>query len=193
MKKIILAAVAGIMVSTTAMADIAISWYGDTGFYNWNAPVSPTDPDYINFGGGSATAYLIWSPDATIDPVNSANTGLVSGNDVVIDSLTVNNAPYGDYANGPEVYVGAYQNAFVYIRIVDTTGPSGSTQYYNSTTLATVAYDPLNPVVQFQNNNSVAGAGSGLGDRMVLVPEPATFAFMGIGGLLLALRRMRRS
>lgn len=191
-----IAIIAVLVAASAARGDIAINWFGSAGFYNWNEPNgAPSDPNgYINFGGGSATAYLIWSSDNTIDAINAGTLGAggVSGNDTVLDSVAVGNAPYGDYSNGAEIYAGALDTGFVYLRIIDLSAPGGAIgQYFNSSILDPALYNPAAPVVQSLDNNVSPGA---VGNQMIaVVPEPSTYAFMGLGAVLLAIRRFRRS
>jgi len=192
MKKIIAASLLALGLAGTASADISIFWAGGNGFYNWNAPAMPADPaDYVNFGGGSVTAYLIYSTDNIINfdqsDIGDAFTG---GNDSVLDSLSVNTV-YGDYDNGAELYVGPLQGGYVFLRIVDLSAPGGSiAQYYDSSVLQSVAYNPNEPASQSLIHNT----GDPLGDRMIsVVPEPSVLAFLGIGAALVGIRRMRRS
>jgi len=193
--------VAMIALVGSARADIAINWSAGTGFYNWNwndvgsaGGVALDDGDYINFGGGSATAYLIWSSDNIID-FDSGNLAgsFVSGNDIVLDSVASINVPYGEFSNGGEVYAGALSTvgSMVFIRLIDLSAPGGAiAQYFDGPTLTPNTYDPQNPLLQPLNGNSVAGAQSGLGDQMIaVVPEPSVLAFLGLGGLALAVRR----
>ena len=191
MKKLI--AMLVIAASTaTVKADISIEWIAGFGFYNWNTVGAPVDPtDYINDAGGVATAYLIYSDDAVID-LDLGNLGgqLVDGvSDSVLDSFSVTSV-YGDYSNGSELYAGALQGGYVFLRIIDTSAPGGASgQYYDSSMLLTTAYDPLNPSAQQLLHNS----GNTLGDQMQVVPEPSVLAFLGIGAALVGIRRMRRS
>lgn len=178
------------LISVSASATIYVNWSGLAGFYNYNATPTGNYDDPANYAGAS-TAYLIWSPDATagFDLSNAANgyADTAVNGEVVLQTFAVS-SDFADFAYGNFVSA-AYSSGYVYARIVDTSGPGGATQYYTGDVDA-VSVNPLLP--SDTSNNSVAGL-AGAGDKMVLVPEPATFAFIGIGGLLLALRRMRRA
>jgi len=203
MKKMAIIAVMLGMVGSS-MADIAVNWSGGTGFYNWNwndagsaGGVALDDGDYINFGGGTATAYLIFSTDNVIDlDLNNLAGGLVSGNDSVVDTFSVVNSPYGDYSAGPRgpaappnyaLYSGN-NIATIFLRIIDTSAPGVGVlfQYYDSAPVIADIYNPAQPASQvLQHNNDVV-----LGNQLIaVVPEPSVLAFLGIGGLALAIRR----
>lgn len=204
MKKIaIMAAVLG--MAGSAMADISVNWSAGAGFYNWNwndagsAGGAALDAgDYINFGGGSATAYLIFSTDNVID-LDTGNLagGLVSGNDSVVDTFSVVNSPYGDYDAGPRgpasppnyaLYSGN-NVATIFLRIIDTSAPGVGVlfQYFDTAPVIANIYDPAQPASQVLQHNSTDPIN---GNQLIaVVPEPSVLAFLAIGGIALAIRR----
>jgi hypothetical protein len=199
MKKI-LAAIVLAGLTQMARADIQVNWFAGAGFYeNGN----PTDPNgYILFSGGNALAILVWSPDNSInvvDPNNGANN-YVSGNDIALDTLTFGApAPYGDFSNGAEIYQDAtyagqlgtnvLANGFVYYRVFTDTSPQSGEFYYDTATSNATLYSGTE--IDLLNQENPSGAGNEL--DTLIVPEPATLAFMGIGTLIVMARRSRKS
>ena len=193
MKKVVMALIGASLCAQFAQADIAISWSAGDGFYNWNAGGSPTDPnDYVNFGGGSIAAYLIYSTDNVRDFDYSNVAGqYLSGGDYVLASLTgITGNDYGNFDAGTTTVLQPLQGGYVYARVIDTTAPGGGVQYYDSSVLLTTAWvSPASPQDLFVNTTA-----GGIGDRMIaVVPEPTVLAFLGIGAALVGVRRMRRA
>lgn len=202
MKKMLaLALIVGLSVA--ARADININWFAQAGFYdNGQFGVDPNGG--ILFSGGNATAQLIWTPTASIDivdPSNGAN-GYVSGDDIFLDSFTFTtgggaNTTYGDFSNGSEIYTDAayagvlgtnvLANGFVYYRVFTDNSPDGGEFYYDSATLDANAYTGVESPQSLDQENT--SAGNELDTQ--IVPEPTTLAFMGIGSILVALRRRK--
>jgi len=204
MKKIaLIAALLGINIS--AFADIAVNWSAGAGFYNWNwndvgsaGGAALDNGDYINFGGGSATAYLIFSTDGVVDlDLGNLAGGLVSGNDSVVDTFSVVNSPFGDYDAGPRgpasppnyaLYTGN-NVATIFLRIIDTSAPGVGIlyQYYDTAPVIANIYNPAQPASQVLQHNATDPIN---GNQLIaVVPEPSVLAFLGIGGLALAIRR----
>ena len=193
MKKIALMVAAVLAVGQMAQADIAISWSAGNGFYNFDVGGVPADPnDYVNFGGGSVTAYLIYSTDSVADfnSVNAAGQYLANG-DFVLTSLVVgaNDYAFFDAGTFTPAQPNTLQGGYVYARIIDDSAPGGGSQYYDSATLLTTAWvSPATPQILTVNSSDP------LGDQMIqVVPEPTVLAFLGIGAALLGVRRMRRA
>ncbi|MCB1071414.1 MAG: PEP-CTERM sorting domain-containing protein, partial [Kiritimatiellae bacterium] len=163
---------------------------------------APNDPaDFIGTVFGSYTAQLVWSPDnlvSELDISNAAN-GWVSGGEVVLNTIVGNNT-YGDFDAGVVVYQDAnydtgaisLDQGYVYSRVFGSTAPILGEYYSASPTVDATLYSadpPSNPA--FVEHNQLAGGdpinGSEL-DRLI-VPEPSVLAFLGLGGLLMAVRR----
>jgi hypothetical protein len=196
MKKMMaIALVAGMAVA--ARADISINWRGQTGFYdNGQFLVDPTGG--ILNDGNSGLALLIWTPTAVIDPVDPSNggNGYVSGDDIFLDSVTIlapgndygafaNTEAYTDAAYAAQLGTNLLANGFVYFRVFSDTTPANGEYYYDSGTLDATPYTGLEAPQDLDQSNLAQGNEL----NVQIVPEPTTIAFMGIGSLLVALRR----
>lgn len=177
----------------TANAALSINWGTPAGFTlaDGTTPIVAT---------GNALLQLIYSPDAVagVAGLDGSATG-----DTILDQAVVDvNLDGFGYAIGySDTYSGAYQAGFVYIRAFQSGTAVGSTpagsQYFSGPMFATIN----NPGGATPPDDVNAGdAGTGTGDfgtyrlnQVVAVPEPATYAFIGIGALMAAVRRMRRS
>lgn len=195
LKKLLVTTVA--LSATLAYGDININWFGSVGFYDNGTGPSPADPgDYILSVFGSATAQLIWSPDATasaLDPFNGAN-GWVSDGEIVLNTTTAINSPYGDYSVGINLYTDAafgqtLDSGFVYARIFGGAAPIIGEFYNASRPLDAPLYDPNQPAALSVNQNT----GPFIGDELdvEIVPEPSVLAFLGLAGLMMAVRRRK--
>lgn len=198
MKKLV-AIMLAVVSANSVFAGIAVNWRALTGFYNADVVGVPLDPnDYINFGGGSAVAYLVYSPTGTLTlDLNNLAGGLVGGDNVLVlisgNPVTqVTDTPYGNftYANQAEI-VGAYGSATarVWSRVIDTTAPAGYVfQYFDSPSVAAPLYNVNQPALIDLVGQS--GSEGQIGDQMIgVVPEPSVLAFLAIGGIALAVRR----
>lgn len=196
MKKII-ALLLTVAATTTSFADIAVFWRAFDGFYNWNAPALPADPgDYINDAGGSAFAYMIYSPSGVITVDENNLAGFLVGGDNVVVQIAGNPAtstagtPYGNFDFGFNGQISGYGavGATIWSRIIDLSAPLALYQYFDSNAVAAPAYNIDQPALIDLNGQS--GTGGIIGDRMIaVVPEPSVLAFLAIGGIALAVRR----
>ena len=198
MKKIAILLLA-VVAASSAFADIAVNWRANDGFYNWNAPLSPADPgDYINDAGGTALAYMIYSPSG-VRTVNTNNlAGFLVGGDNVVVTIGVNPAtstasqPYGNFDFGFNGQIAGYGavGATIWSRIIDLSAPLAYYQYFDSNPVSAPAYNIDQPALIDLNGQS--GTGGAIGDRMIaVVPEPSVLAFLAIGGIAIAIRRRK--
>lgn len=195
LKKMIVSAVA--LSATLAYGDININWFGSVGFFDNGTGPAPADPgDYIGSVFGSATAQLIWSPDAIVDNFDLANgaNGWVENGEIVLNTITAN-APYGDFDGGVSLYTDAafgvtLDQGFVYSRIFGSAAPIAGEYFSASAVLNPALYDAGNPAADFLDHNTGAAVGDEL--NIQIVPEPSILAFLGLGGLVMAIRRVRK-
>jgi hypothetical protein len=196
MKKGLLGLVVSILISSQSFADLQVTWSGLDGFVRSDG-VTPIG-DSIGVGDPIYLAQLLFTPSGTIS--SALPGGLASGDNTVLDAVVVNHAG-DDYGFLPfQNYSGSFSPGFVFARVFDV-GSDNSLNiipgmyYYDSSTLAGV--DESDPSI-FQAFNIHSGSGpfepSFQTDQLNLqvVPEPSVFALLGIGGLMLALRRRFR-
>ena len=188
--KIMLAVVALATVAMSAQAIIAIGWRSSEGFYK-NDGSTPL----LN-GGGTALAMLIFSPDnvvsgPTLDPsqsyVDPSETFLASW---VVDAST---STYGEFSAA--IFQDTYQAGYLYVRVFDEGSIVGGVSnvvpnmwYFDGFVTNTInnTSDPLNP-----NDYNISDSTGNFGEilnKQVPIPEPATWAFMGIGALAFFIR-----
>lgn len=189
-------------MALNSQADIDINWFADGGFYVNGSGPNPADPgDYIGAAYGSYTVQLIWTPDdqiSGIDPSNVAGS-FVAGGELALATFVLNN-PYGDYTGlGNEFFDANYggvalHNGWVYSRVFGTDTPIVGDYYHASAVLEANLYDPVNNPVPSQTlnqNQNPTGPFNSNELNLEIVPEPSVLAFLGLGGLLMALRRKR--
>lgn len=193
-KKLLVTAAA--LSATLAYGNINVAWQGSSGFFaNGSAGNYPAD-GINNFNGGSTLAQLIWSAD---DVANDAvATGdFTSGNDILLSTYTVVGPPADNFAYfvAPvAVYLDAtfgqaLANGWVYARIFQDTTPEVNDFYYTSRLLDATAYTG-NEAPQLVELNTDIVNGNELDQQ--IVPEPSILAFLGMGGLLMVIRRNRK-
>jgi hypothetical protein len=193
----IIAAVCALV--SVANADINVRWQGLDGFLQNDDATGILEP----ISGATAYAQLIYTPvnayganDTTIIGGGVAANESILGTYVITDSAGTD--PYGVLAPQFTAPGTPFQAGFIYVRVFDggTGNPANivaGTWYYNGPIVATIDnITPANPDVYNANgaNTSVA---FGVGDvlNLQVVPEPSTLAFLGIGGLVLAIRRRK--
>ena len=175
----------------TANANIILNWKADGGFYITGGPGGG---DFWATGS-SALAQLIFTTDNIITGAvdNAGANYLPTGNDSQLTTFTISSgsSTFGEFNAG--VYNAAFQSGFVYVRVFQPGTIAAGTKYYDSPVFATInnGGPPASPDVLQVNTDT--NNGNDLTNTVVAVPEPATFAFLGIGGVLLAVRRMRRA
>jgi len=180
-------------------------------------------PTAINFGFSSATGtdYFNGPSGATEDPAatvyNAAALGNLGVNEAVYDyyvtstfeiqgldpAMQYNLSFYGAHqfnANPVTLYEVYTDNT--YTTLVDSTTLNihqpGSPWLYNQDTIATISgLSPQTGNILYVKFSGDPGSGGGDGYlnalEISLVPEPSTFALLGLGGAALALIRRRRA
>lgn len=196
-----LIAAAALTGALSANAGLSVQWGFGWGMYNAAATdLTSANPADAVTSSGSVLWQLVYSPDNIRNDVDAS--GGATGGDIVLDSRTTPTGGAGIYDGflydggsfGSAFETPTYTTGFVYIRVFQDTSPGIGDAYYNSAVLAVSDInlaDPLRAPQQFDGNTDSTTQGDKL--NLTIVPEPGTFAFLGIGGLLLAVRRMRRS
>ena len=193
MKKI-LAITAALALGVNAYAGLNISWIESGG------GITRSDGTTALLDSGSALFQLIFSTD---NSAGAAGTDGSAAGDTILDQLVVDQSTAG---NDASFFASQYNNAtftagYVFLRVFDI-GTSigntpGNTWYLTGPAYAT--QDLANNATPQQVDDGVSGGGpnpSGsyrLNTQVVAVPEPTVFAFLGIGGMLIAARRMRKA
>jgi len=186
MKKLVLTVAAiAIMQSANSIAGLSINW-------GTAAPVFRQDGTTALLSGGASTLFQLWfSSDATI---GAAGTDGTSAGDVLLKQLMVDSSTADESA---EFFADAFTDptftaGFVYMRIFGLGSSIGNTPvgtyYIDGATIATADITG----VMFPQDLNLSGSGSPAASytlNLQVVPEPATFAFFGLGGLMVALRR----
>lgn len=192
MKKIMAMTVLAAGMAVCANANIIINWQADAGFFdNVNGQNGILDPN------GSTIARLVYSSDNSADNVIAGGAFQAGGNDVVLATFTVSSPSASTFADfNAGTYNGTFLSGFIYAQIFDKGGNSAITQgmlYYNSPLQATVNNSGApNPPQVLQMNTDLTNGNELTRTVLAAVPEPSTYAFMGIGAVLMAIRRFRR-
>jgi len=196
MKNAIRTLVAGLaLASGTAQAAINITWIASGGFYQSNGTTPLLQPATKS----TIVELISCGVNNTKDAVNLNDAvNYLGGDDVLLARITFVNstdngfdeyaaATYGTYANS------TYSSFNFYARIFQDNTPAAGEYYFDGAVVGT--QNVTAPATQLYDINGLDGVnGSPINQNtIVAVPEPATFAFLGIGGMLLAVRRFRRS
>ena len=205
-------------MASVAVAGVGIAWESGWGGYTHDAPNIVDDPSaYAILDHYSVIWQLIYAgADNTINPIPNAqgdplpvaggpNGDYVQGDDVVWaqrtiatagatapeDGTTWNNFMFR--VSGDQTYVNLSWNTagFVYQRVFEGT-PGYGTYWYDSPLFAfNEAWTDSLPAEGF-NTEPAQGAGFQAGNQFPpAVPEPATMSLLGLGALVMAIRRRR--
>lgn len=202
MKKILAIVAMTVIFGVVAKADIGIYANAEIGYIGVTGAINDNPSSLFS---GSVMMQLIWSQTAGYSSATTAVGGgldvgfveLFSGTISVVDGLI----PTGDI-DGGVVYqssvIGQPLNTgYVYARVFNTDSPIIGSYYLNSTQIGPgltemSATPPPTP------DALDIGTGSGAIDlggyyvnplNIEVVPEPSVLAFLGLGGLALAVRR----
>ena len=189
-KAILAALVASAAVSSYGA--ISINWLTPSGFVQ-NDGTTPLLQDTP-----TALFQLIYSADNT---AGAANADGSSTGDTILEEIVVNSVDVDvDASFFSDVYSQPFTSGFVYLRVFEAGTTVGNTPagtwYFTGPVFATQDITP--PALDQQVNEGSPGGGAGPSGRYILnqqvpVPEPGVLAFLGIGSLLMVVRRFRRS
>ena len=209
MKKFLMSLVVVAAMASVAVAGVGINWNTGWGGYTHSAP-NVTDGNNAILSSYNVIWQLVYSgANGTIDPpsLSTAGSGYVTGDDAVWATRTIATAG----ATAPEdstswdsfmVYAGGgssvYQNAgwstagSVYQRVFEGT-PAVGTYWYDSAlfTYNEAWTSSLTPQLFNTEVNPGAGGFQAPLVNQFPVPEPATMSLLGLGALVMAIRRRR--
>ena len=204
MKKIWIATIAALFVAVgVVQADISVEWstVAPGGFYGQGG--SWAGGTWLD---GDALFQLIWSQNDPVASSYMAYSGTAnylddSGNEVLLTSFNVpanGSSVYGQFApynagvwSNQDVGGLNINNGYVYARVFRGGTPTQDMWYFQSAPTGSTlsVYDPLNVLTAVGHEMS-GGSARELGSQVQgVIPEPATWAFMGLGALVAFIRR----
>lgn len=209
MKKLLLALMVLACAATASMAadGVLIQWTSLWGAYTHDAPNVVDDPsDYFLLDSYSLTWQLIYSVDAVADDPDLANSanGWVSNDDTVWATRTFVMGD-GSASDGTEWTTALYYQSgntqysdsgwttagYIFQRAYEGTPQAGS--WYFDTTPEALSINPA--VAQTSYIDADGGGFAGFQpDQQITaapIPEPATMGLLGLGALVMAIRRRR--
>jgi hypothetical protein len=186
-------------LSSASRGDIGLTWASSMGAYGhggvWNPPVgvypngfglrqliwssvNPASllPDLGGLNYLDSNSYLLRTYSAGFDP----DGAIWSASAVSTQTLVFGNADVGGHN---------INNGYLYSRIFQDTVPTQGMWFYQSVpTGSTFAvYDFMTPSTIINYDSTVGGPFEL--NSQIAVPEPATWAFMGLGALVMFVRR----
>ena len=202
MKKFLMAIFALAVATSIATADVGINWNAGT----WGYASDGVTPILDN---NSVLWQLIYAgTDNLIDAIPEGSIPGATdayGDDEVWAYRTITQG--GGVADGATwdnwlMYSGADPAKYidtdwdtagsVYQRIFESSTPADGTWYYESGLTALIpTYVPTDPTSTTKSYADVTGAGFVTDQQVHAVPEPATMSLLGLGALVMAIRRRR--
>jgi len=199
-KKIITSLALGAFLPLAASAGINVTWSIGYGVYpNGAADLTASSPGSgFLAGGGSSLMQLIWTPSSSIGSASIAGVDFASGDNVVLDSITITEGvggydEWGYNFSVPSPYINAtFSAGDVFMRVFADATPNAGDFYFDSAllTLEDRGSDPVaDTQLLYLETGSASYPSQGIALNQVVVPEPSVIAFLGLGGLALAARR----
>lgn len=221
MKKFLMAIFALVVATSVATAGVGIQWEVGWGGYAHDAPNITGSTGYILDSSTVIWQLIYTGPNGVIDsiPLDSIPTAggpngdYVQGDDVVwaqrniaqdgtasewdiVSGATTTDTTWGSYLN----YTGGGSTTFadlswntagsVYQRVFEGT-PADQSWFYDSPTFAfDETWTDTLPAEGF-NPERAQGAGFQPDQQFNVIPEPATMGLLGLGALVMAIRRRR--
>ena len=203
MKKILIAMLGLALVASVASAGVAINWNTAYGAYTHDAPDTVGGTHNL-LGSYSALWQLIYAGvDDAINPAVGHTPGWVSGDDVVWAQRVIpqGGGPAGDGTTWTDWMIRTAGYAIyedpawatagsVYQRVYETTvlGTVTPGDYYFESPLMTLETGWASPA---NAQNFILDTENGGFQGTTVIPEPATMSLLGLGALVMALRRRR--
>ena len=191
MKKVIASLV--ILGSFSAYANMQILWSGTEGFVR-----NDGNPIGTGFAEGASVylAQLLYSPSGIQSGVMPG--GLAMGDNEVISTIIVPNAEEDFAPLQANSHNEPFRAGFIFARVFDagsfdSVNIIGGMFYYDGPTAAIVQQSDPSVVQAYSIHTSSAGIPGFETDilNLQVIPEPSVMALLGLGGLMLAIRRQR--
>ena len=186
------------LAAAVAQAGINVQYYVSYGLYPFGAgDVTSGDPNTgllaVN-GTGSALIQLIHAGNDGI-----ANGDIVdlnpTGDDVILQSRIISLVDgyddWGFISPAPSPYTNpVFTSGSVFVRVFQTASPAPGQYYYDT---ALLVLEDRNLDIAFTQTLVIDTPDAGIALNLLIVPEPSVMAFLGLGGLMLAIRRRIRN
>ena len=184
MRNVAYAVTVGLMAVTASYGTIAINW---TASYGINDPTIGIDDYDLPIG---SLAQLIWSSDAVMDAIDPFNPTVPQGGDLLLTNIWTISTGLIEAPGGTLTFVDAadeYVSGYVYCRVFNASNPAASA-WYGEGGLVGGPLNDQDPTPGLANTCDMAPLELFTLDQQV-VPEPATWALLGFGALVMAARR----
>ncbi len=195
MKKILSALAIVAVTAGMCFATVTINWVTANGVDDPSIPGTAVD-----LAAGSF-CQLIWTPTAVIDPINTSDPTTPQGDDILLSVFSIVSPPGGYITAGATTVQNedapwngvddGFVGGFAYTRVFNTAAPGAGTWYGEGGMSA--ALNDQDPV-STPNTSDISSTGLYTLTSQIpgVIPEPTTWAFMGIGLLTIAIRRKMR-
>ena len=198
-KKLVLSLSVASLMTVSSFAGINVQYFAVWGIYPFGGDTQSGDPGtglLAANGTGSTLVQLIYAGgDGVANEANASTVDYVTGDDVVWQTRIISmGAGYNEWAvisPDPAPFTDpVFTAGNVFVRIFQTENPTAGQYYYDTPLLA---LQDRNLDIAFAQTLFFDDPDDGRSLNLLLVPEPSVIAFLGLGGLMLAIRRRIRN